>query len=91
MNDRKPNQFSLDRIKFLEGIGASIGIALARKQMEEALKESEEKYRGIFENAVEGIFQTTLEGRFISVNPAMARIYGFASPEELKMNIYRHR
>ena len=88
MNDRRPNQFSIDRIKFLEGIGASIGIALARKQMEEALKESEEKYRGIFDNAVEGIFQTTLEGRFISVNSAMARIYGFASPEELKMNIY---
>ncbi len=87
MNDRKPNQFSLDRIKFFEGIGSSVGIALARRQMEEALKKGEEKYRGIFENAVEGIFQTTLEGQFINVNPAMARIYGYASPEELKMAI----
>ena len=84
---RRPDQFSLDRIKFLEGIGASVGIALARKQMEEALQKSEEKYRGIFENAVEGISQTSPEGQFINANPAMARIYGFSSPEELKMNI----
>ncbi len=87
MNDQRPNQFSLDRIKFLEGIGASVGIALARKQMEEALKQSEEKYRGIFENAVEGIFQTTPAGQFISVNPAMARMHGFTSPEEMKTSI----
>ena len=45
--------------------------------------ESEEKYRGIFENAIEGFFQSTPEGRFISVNPAFARMLGYASPEEL--------
>jgi two-component system cell cycle sensor histidine kinase/response regulator CckA len=53
------------------------------EQKVEALKEAEEKYRSIFENAVEGIFQSTPDGRFISVNPAMARILGFESPEEL--------
>ncbi len=74
-----------ERIEFLEGIGASVGIALARKKAKEALEQSENKYRSIFENAVEGIFQTTLEGRFISVNPAMARMHGYASPEELMM------
>ena len=83
LNDKKPNQFSLDGIKFFEGIGASIGIALARKQAEEALQESEGKYRNIFENALEGIFQTTTEGRFLTVNPALARMYGYDSPEEL--------
>jgi PAS domain S-box-containing protein len=40
-------------------------------------------YREIFDNAVEGIFRTTPNGRYIAVNPAMARIYGCASPEEL--------
>jgi len=43
----------------------------------------EEKYRGIFENAVVGIYQTTLEGRYVAANPTLARIYGYASPEEL--------
>ncbi|MDP8973494.1 MAG: PAS domain S-box protein [Actinomycetota bacterium] len=54
-----------------------------RRRAQEALREAEEKYRGIFENAVEGIFQTTVDGRFIMANPMMARIYGYDSPEEL--------
>ncbi|HEY3278201.1 MAG TPA: PAS domain-containing protein, partial [Syntrophorhabdaceae bacterium] len=54
-----------------------------RKEFEVALQESEEKYRNIFENATEGIFQTTIEGRVISANPAFARLFGFASPEEM--------
>jgi PAS domain S-box-containing protein/putative nucleotidyltransferase with HDIG domain len=45
LNDKKPNCFSLDRIKFLEGIGASIGIAIARKRAEEELKQTLEKLR----------------------------------------------
>ena len=54
-----------------------------RRRAEGALKEAEKKYRGIFENAVEGIFQNTPAGHFISANPAMARMLGFDSPEEL--------
>jgi PAS domain S-box-containing protein len=54
-----------------------------RKRTEEALRRAEEKYRGIFENAVEGIFQSTTEGRFISVNPAMARMYGYDSADQM--------
>ncbi len=44
---------------------------------------AEEKYRSIFENAVEGIFQTTVEGRFLTANPALARMFGYESPEDL--------
>ncbi|MDA3787661.1 MAG: PAS domain S-box protein [Desulfobacula sp.] len=58
-----------------------------RKQAEKALRESEERYRSIFKNAVEGIFQSTPEGRFISVNPAFAKMLGYASPEDLMANI----
>ncbi|PLS86599.1 MAG: hypothetical protein CYG60_06350 [Actinobacteria bacterium] len=54
-----------------------------RRHAQEALKTAEEKYRGIFENAVEGIFQTTSEGRLMTVNPMMARILGYDSPEEM--------
>ena len=54
-----------------------------RMQAEEALRKAEERYRSIFENAVEGIFQSTPEGRYIIANPAMARMFGYESPEEL--------
>jgi two-component system, cell cycle sensor histidine kinase and response regulator CckA len=54
-----------------------------RKRAEEALRRAEEKYRGIFENALEGIYQSTPEGRYISANPALARMFGFNSPQEL--------
>ena len=58
-----------------------------RRQSENALRETEEKYRTIFENAVDGIFQTTLDGHYLSANPALARIYGYESPEELIANL----
>jgi PAS domain S-box-containing protein len=54
-----------------------------RKQAEHALRESEQKYRNIIENAVEGIFQATPDGRYLSVNPSFARMCGFSSPEEM--------
>jgi len=49
----------------------------------EALRRAEEKYRGIFENAVEGIGRTTPEGLILAANPAMARMLGYDSPEDL--------
>jgi PAS domain S-box-containing protein len=54
-----------------------------RKRMEDALRKAEENYRSIFMNAPEGIFQTTPQGRLLSANPAMARILGYESAEEL--------
>jgi PAS domain S-box-containing protein len=42
-----------------------------------------ERYSSIVENAIEGIFQSTPEGHYLLVNPALARMYGYASPEEL--------
>ncbi|MFA6411619.1 MAG: PAS domain S-box protein [Syntrophales bacterium] len=53
------------------------------KQAEQDLKESESKYRKIYDNAVVGMFQSTPEGRFVHVNPALAKMCGFASPEEM--------
>ncbi|HVO85264.1 MAG TPA: PAS domain S-box protein [Syntrophobacteria bacterium] len=57
--------------------------AAALQEAEAALRESEKRYRNIFENAVEGIFQATADGRYLSVNPAFARMCGFGSPEEM--------
>jgi PAS domain S-box-containing protein len=55
----------------------------ALKQAEHALRQREQAYRTIIENAVEGIFQATPEGRYLSVNPAWANMCGFSSPEEM--------
>ena len=54
-----------------------------QKKSEAALREAEQKYRHIFEEAMVGIFQSTPQGRFISANNAMARMFGYDSPEEL--------
>jgi diguanylate cyclase (GGDEF)-like protein/PAS domain S-box-containing protein len=54
-----------------------------RRLAEDALRETERRFRSIFEHATEGIFQTSPDGRYLNVNPALARIYGYASPQEL--------
>jgi len=54
-----------------------------RKQAEDALKASEEKYRRMFEDIILGIFQSTPDGRIINVNPALSKMFGYASPEDL--------
>ncbi len=46
-------------------------------------KQAEANYKSIFENAIEGIFQTTPDGRYLTANPALARLYGFVSPGEM--------
>ena len=59
-------------------------MSLKLRQGREALSQAEEKYRSIFENAIEGIFQySPQQGRFITVNPSMAAILGYSCPEEI--------
>ena len=57
-----------------------------REQLNE-LKEAEENYRGIFENAVEGIYQTTPNGRIVNANPSMAYILGYDGPDDLVKSV----
>lgn len=58
-----------------------------RKQAQEALRQAEQMYRRLFENALEGIFQTTPDGRYINANPALAQIYGYDSPKDLMVTL----
>ena len=72
------------------GVGAIIGHfrdISERKLREEALRRAEEKYRSIFENAVEGIFQTTPGGYFLAANSALAKMLGYDSPEEFTVAV----
>ncbi len=55
----------------------------AQAELITQLHQAEQKYRRIFENALEGIFQSTPDGRYISANCALAQIYGYDSPKEL--------
>ena len=51
------------------------------------LRASEKGYRALHDNAIEGIFQSLPDGRFASVNPAMARMFGFNGPEEMRREV----
>ncbi|MEB3293804.1 MAG: adenylate/guanylate cyclase domain-containing protein [Synechococcales bacterium] len=50
-------------------------------------RELQDRYRRLFENSIDGMFQSTPGGQYISVNPALAAIYGYASPEELMTQV----
>lgn len=57
------------------------------KERSAALQTAEKKYRDIFEQSVDGIFQSIPQGRYLSVNPSMARMYGYSSPDEMVTHI----
>ncbi len=57
-----------------------------RKLTEEALRQSEEKYRSILESIEEGYYETDLSGNFTFVNESMCRIHGYTKEEMLRMN-----
>jgi sigma-B regulation protein RsbU (phosphoserine phosphatase) len=65
----------------------SIRYAIERSRVDRALLEAEEKYHSVFDHLVEGIFQTTPDGRYLMANAALARIYGYQTPEELMENL----
>jgi len=65
---------------FIEDVSSQHALLQARQQ-------AEERYRSIFEHASEGIFQTTVEGRYLAANPALARLYGYPSPEALMCSL----
>jgi PAS domain S-box-containing protein len=58
-------------------------MTVSLKDTEESLRRSEADYRSTVENALEGILRTTLSGRVLSVNPAGARMLGYASAQEM--------
>ncbi len=78
-----PQAFTEEDKRLLTFVADQMAAAVHRRGAEEALRRAELQYRGIFENALEGLYQTTPDGRFLKANPAMARMCGYDSPEEL--------
>ncbi len=76
--------FTMHRRRVVEEIIRDIS---ERRRMEVALRKGEERYRELFENASMGIFHSLPEGKFLRVNPALAAMMGFESPEEMISSI----
>jgi PAS domain S-box-containing protein len=70
-------------VKRLHVVAQLFWSALERQRSERALRESEERFRSLFENATVGIYRTTPEGRILVANPALVKMLGYANLEEL--------
>lgn len=81
--------YSAEEEKILMMISNQIALAIQRKIYSDALSESEEKYRTIFNSAPIGIFQSSIDGRLITTNKAVAKILGYDNPEDIyKVSTY---
>ena len=83
LNDPGKGRFTPEAIALWERLAGYLAVAIAKAQAEEALRESEERFRSLFENAVLGLYRTTTDGRIILANPALCRMLGYASLEDL--------
>jgi len=75
---------SQGRVVAIEGLIQDI---TDRRTTLQALRDAERRYRGLFDNAIEGIFRTSGDGQYLDANPALAGIYGFESPSELMASL----
>ncbi|XWK90319.1 MAG: adenylate/guanylate cyclase domain-containing protein [Phormidium sp.] len=80
---KSPTKIEPNLLELVNAVATQLGSLIQRKRAEEALRLAEQRYHSIVENAVDGIFQTTPSGRYLSANPALAKIYGYDSPAEL--------
>ena len=79
--------FTPDRLEVINVLASQIAISIENARLYDDLKMAEQKYRGIFENAVEGIYQASPAGHFVDANPAMAQMFGLSSSVELMETI----
>ncbi|MES2695942.1 MAG: PAS domain S-box protein [Verrucomicrobiota bacterium] len=82
-----PRAYDAEDLRLLNFVAEQTAVAVQRRQAEEALARAEKRYRGIFENAVEGLYVSTPDGLFISANPALARIFGYDSVASLLTDV----
>jgi PAS domain S-box-containing protein len=81
LNDWRKGLFNIDIIELMEGVASNIGEALSRKQVEEALRESEKRYKNFVENSLSGVY-VVQDGCFAFVNSNVAAFMGY-KPEEI--------
>lgn len=75
--------FTTEEKNFAQILAENLAAAISRANAHLQLQKSESKYRSIFQNTHEGIYIRNKEGKLLTVNPALARMFGFDSPEEM--------
>ena len=78
---RAPTTDELDK---LSGMARLAGIAIKRQQDEEKLRSSEARYRGLFENVIDGVYIASRKGDIVTANPALVEMLGYDSVDDLK-------
>jgi len=86
-DDRTHREWADMEIEALRVAAGALGAAVSRGRMEQALSDARERYQTLFENASEGIVHASVDGQIIEANPALARMLGYASPEELMTEV----
>ncbi|HEX9924699.1 MAG TPA: response regulator [Anaerolineae bacterium] len=79
--------FTRDDVHFLQAVANVLATAIERKWAEEALRESEERYRSLFDNAQEAILMADDEGRYVEANQAACDLFGYSREEFLQMSV----
>lgn len=78
---RAPTTDELDKMSRMARLA---GIAIKRQQDEQKLRNSEARYRGLFENVVDGVYIASRDGTLITANPALVEMLGYDSVEDMK-------
>lgn len=81
LNDHRKGIFSLSAIQALEGIAVHIGEAVLRNRTEEALLESEKKFRTLFENMAQGVFFQNTDGKLVDFNQNALNMFGLTKDQ----------
>ena len=80
-NDREKGRFTADNIALYEGLVDYVAIALAKLKSDEALRESTERFRMIFEHSIDAIMLTRTDGSILAANPEACRIFSMSETE----------
>ena len=81
-----PNRYEQSDADLLSAVSHQVALAIERKESDQALRESEEKYREIIATLVEGYYEVDLKGNFTFLNNAMANMLGKSISELIGVN-----
>jgi diguanylate cyclase (GGDEF)-like protein/PAS domain S-box-containing protein len=80
---RQPGAPAPGDLEFLSRMAQIASIAIERRSAEDALRDSEAKFRSLFESVMEGVYRTSRDGELLVANPAFVQMLGYASAEEI--------